>query len=256
MSGSRTGFRSPLTSGEGHRRLAQTMTAICSGVAAGLLVTFLVHYSTESPVSYVDSRGVSSAFVPDPTNSRVARAAGAAILASDEDPTAPPALALGRDELVPLEPPLSTTAVSLDTMPRSSSAAPSTTTDTFRSPGRDPATESDSRAAKSRWKPADAQVAKAFARSAMPSFGWDPAAEFGCLDRLWMRESGWNSSARNSSSGAYGIPQSLPAKKMASAGSDWQTNPRTQIRWGLGYIRVRYGTPCAAWAHSQATGWY
>lgn len=82
------------------------------------------------------------------------------------------------------------------------------------------------------------------------------AGQFGCLDRLWTKESEWRVRATNPSSGAYGIPQSLPAGKMASAGSDWRTNPRTQIRWGLGYIGERYGSPCAAWAHSQSHNWY
>lgn len=82
------------------------------------------------------------------------------------------------------------------------------------------------------------------------------AGQFGCLDRLWTKESEWRVSATNPSSGAYGIPQSLPASKMASAGSDWRTNARTQIRWGLGYINERYGSPCAAWAHSQSHNWY
>ena len=58
----------------------------------------------------------------------------------------------------------------------------------------------------------------------------------------------------NSSSGAYGIPQALPGSKMASEGSDWQTNPATQIKWGLGYIEGRYGSPCKAWSHSQSVG--
>jgi hypothetical protein len=79
--------------------------------------------------------------------------------------------------------------------------------------------------------------------------------QFGCLDRLWQRESGWRTTAGNPS-GAYGIPQALPGSKMASAGSDWRTNPATQIRWGLGYIDARYGTPCKAWAHFQSRGWY
>jgi hypothetical protein len=82
------------------------------------------------------------------------------------------------------------------------------------------------------------------------------SAQFGCLDKLWNRESGWNPAARNVSSGAFGIPQSLPGSKMAAAGSDWQTNPMTQVRWGVSYIKAAYGTPCGAWAHSQATGWY
>jgi len=79
--------------------------------------------------------------------------------------------------------------------------------------------------------------------------------QFGCLDNLWTRESGWRTTASNPS-GAYGIPQALPGSKMASAGDDWRTNPATQIRWGLGYIDGRYGTPCNAWAHFQSRGWY
>ena len=82
------------------------------------------------------------------------------------------------------------------------------------------------------------------------------AGQFGCLDSLWTRESGWRVHDTNPSSGAYGIPQSLPAGKMASAGADWRDNPATQIRWGLGYIDGRYGSPCTAWAHSQAFNWY
>ena len=93
------------------------------------------------------------------------------------------------------------------------------------------------------------------ARALMPQFGFS-ADQFGCLDSLWTRESGWNPSASNPSSGAYGIPQSLPGSKMASAGSDWQTNPATQIEWGLGYIRDSYGSPCGAWGHSESYGWY
>jgi hypothetical protein len=84
-------------------------------------------------------------------------------------------------------------------------------------------------------------------------FGQD---QFGCLDSLWMRESGWRVNAANPSSSAYGIPQALPGSKMSSAGSDWATNPATQIRWGLGYIEDRYGSPCGAWGHSQSYGWY
>lgn len=76
------------------------------------------------------------------------------------------------------------------------------------------------------------------------------------LDALWHRESGWNHLAENPSSGAYGIPQSLPANKMAVVGADWRTNPETQIRWGLAYIAARYGSPEGAWQHSQRTGWY
>ncbi|SEK94420.1 lytic transglycosylase domain-containing protein [Nonomuraea pusilla] len=80
--------------------------------------------------------------------------------------------------------------------------------------------------------------------------------EFRCLDNLWTRESGWNHHALNSSSGAYGIPQALPAGKMRGAGKDWKSNPATQIRWGLAYIKGRYGKPCGAWGHWQAHNWY
>lgn len=91
---------------------------------------------------------------------------------------------------------------------------------------------------------------KAYARSLVGD------GQFGCLEALWQKESGWNPHADNPSSDAYGIPQALPGSKMASAGADWATNPMTQIRWGVGYIEDRYGSPCAAWAHSQSVGWY
>jgi hypothetical protein len=80
--------------------------------------------------------------------------------------------------------------------------------------------------------------------------------QFPCLDKLFARESGWNQKASNAGSGAYGIPQALPGSKMAKFGSDWKTNPATQIKWGLDYIEGRYSSPCGAWSHSQATGWY
>lgn len=85
--------------------------------------------------------------------------------------------------------------------------------------------------------------------------GWGED-QFACLVALFNRESHWNVYAGNPVSGAYGIPQALPGSKMASAGADWQTNPRTQITWGLNYIAGRYITPCGAWGHSQAKGWY
>lgn len=93
------------------------------------------------------------------------------------------------------------------------------------------------------------------ARALLSEFGFS-SSEFGCLDSLWTRESNWRVNADNPSSSAYGIPQALPGSKMSSAGSDWATNPATQIRWGLGYIQNRYGSPCGAWGHSQSHGWY
>jgi hypothetical protein len=87
------------------------------------------------------------------------------------------------------------------------------------------------------------------------SFGWS-SSQFGCLQSLWNVESGWNVYAQNPSSGAYGIPQALPGSKMASAGPNWQSNAATQIRWGLGYIKGVYGSPCGAWSQEQSSGWY
>lgn len=93
------------------------------------------------------------------------------------------------------------------------------------------------------------------ARSMLSSYGWS-SSQFSCLDSLWTKESGWRTTADNPSSSAYGIPQALPGSRMASAGDDWRTNPATQIEWGLGYIKERYGTPCAAWGHSKDVNWY
>ncbi|MCU4672550.1 transglycosylase SLT domain-containing protein [Microbacterium fluvii] len=101
----------------------------------------------------------------------------------------------------------------------------------------------------------DPGSAQAIAYDMVIARGWDDA-DYDCLVALWKKESGWRVNAYNSGSGAYGIPQALPGSKMASAGADWATNPATQIKWGLGYISGRYGTPCGAWSHSQSAGWY
>jgi uncharacterized protein YukE len=100
-----------------------------------------------------------------------------------------------------------------------------------------------------------AQQAMALGQKMAAARGWT-GQQFTCLQKLWVKESGWNAAAKNPSSGAFGIPQSLPADKMASAGADWQTNPATQIKWGLDYIAGRYGNPCGAWAHEVANNWY
>lgn len=97
--------------------------------------------------------------------------------------------------------------------------------------------------------------AQRYAKDLLGAFGWT-RDQFDPLLRLWNQESGWRWNALNPSSGAYGIPQSLPASKMASAGADWRTNAGTQIRWGLGYIHDRYGSPAAAWAHEVSNNWY
>lgn len=86
-------------------------------------------------------------------------------------------------------------------------------------------------------------------------YSWNEK-QMSCLVTLWVRESHWNFKSRNSRSGAYGIPQANPGSKMASVGSDWRTNPITQIKWGMGYVKSRYGTPCSALAKSNRSGWY
>ncbi|MFD8673000.1 transglycosylase SLT domain-containing protein [Streptomyces seoulensis] len=82
------------------------------------------------------------------------------------------------------------------------------------------------------------------------------SAQYNAFSKIVEHESGWNVSAQNSSSGAYGLVQALPASKMSSAGSDWKTNPATQIKWGLDYMNSRYGSPVQAWNFWQANGWY
>ncbi|MEU6812185.1 transglycosylase SLT domain-containing protein [Streptomyces sp. NPDC046831] len=93
--------------------------------------------------------------------------------------------------------------------------------------------------------------AQAIARQMIPD-----AAQYNAFSKIVDHESSWNVSATNASSGAYGLVQALPASKMASAGSDWKTNPATQIKWGLDYMNSRYGSPVDAWNFWQAHGWY
>ncbi|MBM9459788.1 lytic transglycosylase domain-containing protein [Nocardioides sp. zg-536] len=128
-----------------------------------------------------------------------------------------------------------------------------------RRPAADPAkaatlVESDPAALTDARKLSDSDP-RDIARALMGEFNFS-ASQFGCLDSLWTRESNWRWNADNPSSSAYGIPQALPGSKMSSAGADWATNPATQIRWGLGYIKDRYGSPCSAWGHSESHGWY
>lgn len=102
----------------------------------------------------------------------------------------------------------------------------------------------------------DPGTAESIGYNMLPQFGFSQSSQWGCLLNLWNRESGWNYEAENPYSGAYGIPQALPGDKMASAGADWQTDPATQIKWGLGYIQSIYGTPCGAWDFELANGYY
>jgi hypothetical protein len=101
----------------------------------------------------------------------------------------------------------------------------------------------------------DAGSAQAIALQLVTARGWG-TDQYNCLVSLWNKESGWRVNAYNASSGAYGIPQALPGSKMGSIAADWETNPATQITWGLNYIGGRYGDPCGAWGSSQSRGWY
>lgn len=93
--------------------------------------------------------------------------------------------------------------------------------------------------------------AKAIAKQMIPN-----AAQFNAFSKIVEHESGWDVDATNPSSGAYGLVQALPGSKMAAAGSDWKTNAKTQIEWGLDYMKSRYGSPVGAWNFWQANGWY
>jgi hypothetical protein len=126
-------------------------------------------------------------------------------------------------------------------------------------PTPEPVVESEAAESSSGWAPPfvspDPGTAQAIAYEMVLARGWGED-QFACLVALWNKESGWRVNAYNAGSGAYGIPQSLPGSKMASVGADWETNPATQITWGLNYIGGRYGDPCGAWAHSESVGWY
>ncbi|HEY8753472.1 MAG TPA: hypothetical protein VIM40_07490 [Arthrobacter sp.] len=101
----------------------------------------------------------------------------------------------------------------------------------------------------------DPAGAKAYAAGQLASFGWS-ADQMQCLSTLWTKESDWTTTATNASSGAYGVVQSLPAEKMASAGADYLTNYRTQINWGLDYIKKSYQSPCGALNFHLSHNWY
>ncbi|MFF2300222.1 lytic transglycosylase domain-containing protein [Arthrobacter sp. NPDC058127] len=101
----------------------------------------------------------------------------------------------------------------------------------------------------------DPAGARQYASSRLGAYGWGQD-QMQCLSLLWTQESSWMTDATNPSSGAYGVAQALPPDKYYSAGSDWLSNYRTQIDWGLGYIRDRYGSPCNAWQHEMGFNWY
>jgi hypothetical protein len=132
---------------------------------------------------------------------------------------------------------------------RSSSSSSSSSTSTSTSSSSSTSTSSGSDSSTS-YSGSPEEIAQEM----LASYGW--SGQYSCLYNLWEKESDWSVSAYNASSGAYGIPQALPGSKMASAGSDWQTDAATQITWGLEYIESTYGSPCAAWDHEESDGWY
>jgi len=157
-----------------------------------------------------------------------------------------------------------TDAESVEAAPRAEAQAPAParSPEISRSDRRqaaDPAKEAvlspSAGAAMTRTEDLSAQDPRTVGRALLGEAGFS-SDQWGCLDSLWTRESNWTVNADNPTSSAYGIPQALPGSKMSSAGADWATNPVTQIRWGLGYIADRYGSPCGAWAHSESHGWY
>jgi hypothetical protein len=173
---------------------------------------------------------------------------GVASMASEPAPSAPPAqhISFRADP----------TGLGLDALPKPAPVAPVAKPTAAEATATANSGERASRSTSRSALPATASVGgspQAIAQAELASRGW--GGQFSCLNSLWSKESGWRVSASNPS-GAYGIPQSLPGSKMASAGSDWRTNPATQIAWGLDYISSTYGSPCAAWAHSRANNWY
>lgn len=118
-----------------------------------------------------------------------------------------------------------------------------------------PAKKSTNSSTKVRSIASNSGANRAIGRKLAAQRGWT-GDQWTCLNNLWTKESGWRHTSDNPSSSAYGIPQALPGSKMKSAGSDWRTNPATQIKWGLGYIKGRYGTPCSAWRHFLTKNWY
>ncbi|MBT1003561.1 hypothetical protein KIH31_13200 [Paenarthrobacter sp. DKR-5] len=167
----------------------------------------------------------------------------------------------------PTESPSAAPSAAATPTAKASAAAPASATPTASkpAPAKTEAPAADTRAASSSVKeipaPAPAvavdnpDAAKAYAASILGNYGWS-SDQMTCLTQLWTKESDWRTSATNPSSLAYGIAQSLPAEKMASTGSDWKTNAQTQIKWGLQYVKDRYGSPCGAWDHETSYNWY
>ncbi|MFN8167478.1 MAG: transglycosylase SLT domain-containing protein [Candidatus Nanopelagicales bacterium] len=153
--------------------------------------------------------------------------------------------------------PVSVSASTLAGAVTATGATAVTATTTTPAPRSTTASRSTTRTAIAPYKVGTKKYSKWFARTYMAKrYKWTSQRQWQCLVTMWNKESGWRHKAHNNGSGAHGIPQAVPGKKMASAGPNWRTNPRTQIKWGLKYIKGRYGTPCGAWSFWQNHRWY
>ena len=139
----------------------------------------------------------------------------------------------------------------------SGAAAVTSTASSTPSPRSTTASRSTTRTAIVPYKVGTKKYSKWYARTFMAKrYRWTSTHQWQCLAVMWSKESGWRHQAHNSGSGAHGIPQAVPGSKMASAGPNWRTDARTQIKWGLKYIKGRYGSPCGAWGFWQRHHWY
>ena len=181
-----------------------------------------------------------------------------ALASGDQWPEAPAAVRQDDRASRGLQRPLVTATLAATATPTptpSASASTSATTAPTRAPAPKVTTRPPTATVVIPASCAGYQGSRAIACALLPSFGYS-VSQMPSLDKLWERESGWNYQAANSSSGAYGIPQALPGSKMGTVASDWRTNPATQIKWGLGYIKDRYGSPSAAWSFWLSHNWY
>lgn len=234
-----------------NRKVTSVMAgcALAAVAAVGIAQPFLAAPATQAAESY------------QPSLADITKANPQSYVAQDSTDGGDAAAADGASESITSA--RSDVSVELEPEPEPAPVQEDTTTTTDTSASEDTSsadtgstsTESSSGGASADYvAPSAGSVKDTAASMAASQYGWG-SDQFACLDSLWTKESGWNPTAANPS-GAYGIPQALPGNKMATAGADWATNPATQIAWGLSYISSVYGTPCAAWGHSQAKNWY
>jgi hypothetical protein len=231
-----------LLNGNARRRLVQALAVSC---ALGLAGTVAIPFANASTM-----KNASFAFTP----TQNAMAVGQSF-----DSESAGAVVAQRDAYVATDPAVLAAQKAAEAAKAAAELAAKTAAQNAAAAAAASSSSSSSKSGGSYTPPAaatpNAGSAQAIAQQMLSDRGMG-SDQFSCLVSLWNRESGWRVNAYNAGSGAQGIPQALPGNKMASAGADWETNPATQITWGLGYITGRYGTPCGAWAHSESNGWY